>query len=314
MLIQIVQAVSVMALFVLLALWLRKRKILGRDNLPGLTGLVTDVVFPLFLFAALAKASFTVENLFLPLILASSESVCLVLAWTVARFLRLSRARTGAFMLASAFGATSFLGLPIIQQVLSTQQGAMADAVVTVEFGTSFLLVTVGLGVAIHYGSCEVGQYSKSIKRFFTGPTFIALIAGLLWSVLKLPTDGFLAGLLFHLCDLAGNALPLLAGLCIGLMIEPVDWRDVLKLFIAACVIKLLIMPMIAASGGHYLQLKPVAIEVALILAAMPTATLSAIYSQRYGCDGKLASSLILGTLVVSLFTIPLSLRLWAGV
>ena len=300
-----------MALFVLLALWLRKRKLLGRENLSGLTTLVTDVVFPAFLFAALAKATYSLDSLLLPMLLGGAEFVALAVAWVVARMMRLNRAQTGAFVLAAAFGATSFLGLPIIEQVLARQPGAMVDAVVSVEFGTSFLLITLGMGTAMHYGSSEKAALAQSFKRFFTGSTFLALVAGIAWSIFELPTDGFAPGLLFRMCELATGALPLLVGLCIGLMIKPVAWRDVSRLLVAAGIIKLLILPMLAATGGQILQLDAVAIEVALILAAMPSAALSAIYSERYGCDGNLASSLIIGTLIISLLTIPLSLKIW---
>ena len=49
---------------------------------------------------------------------------------------------------------------------------------------------------------------------------------------------------------------------------------------------------------------RPVAKGSGVLEAAMPSATLSAVFAQRYGCDAGLASLLIFSTVVLSFLTI----------
>lgn len=311
---EVIGAISVLFLFVLLAQVLKRFKLLQPKDLPALTMLVVDVAFPAFLFTALAQVSLDLEKLRLPLILATGESVCFGVAWLLAKTLRLSRPQTGAFLLAATFGSTSFLGIPVIQQVMARSPEAMADAVISLEFGMSLVLVTVGIAIAIYYGHSERGQARLYLERFFRGPVFIATALGFAWSVAELPTTGMFVGPFFHACELAKSALPLLAGLCIGLMLKPVAWRDVLPVLLAVIAIKSLLQPLVVGFGGRALGLDVIAFEALVILAAMPSAAFTAVLSERFGCDGALATTLVVGSLAASLLTIPLSLSLFQGI
>ena len=307
---ELLRAISMMLVFILLAQLLKRRDVLKPGHLPLLTVLVVDIVFPAFLFYALAHVTIDLEKPRLPLYLAAGEFLCLFVAWLLAGLMRLGRKQTGAFLLAATFGSTSFLGIPIIQQVMAGSPEAMADAVISLEFGMSLVLVTVGVAVAMHYGQNERGQGKQYIRQFFRGPVFGATVLGLIWSVADLPKTGFLPELVFHACELAGDAMPLLAGLCVGLMLRPIGWRDCLPVLAVVIAIKSLLQPLVVGLLGNVSGLDAVAFEVIVILAAMPAAAFTAVLSERFGCDGALATTLVVGSLVAALATVPLSLFL----
>lgn len=50
--------------------------------------------------------------------------------------------------------------------------------------------------------------------------------------------------------------------------------------------------------------------EILLIEAAMPSGTVAAVLADRYGCDGSIASALVIATYGLSLLTIPLIMLL----
>ena len=73
-----------------------------------------------------------------------------VLAWLVARALKLPRPVAGAFILAAAFGNTGYIGYPITQALLGAE--ALPEAIFYDVFGTVGALVFVGLLIAQRYG------------------------------------------------------------------------------------------------------------------------------------------------------------------
>lgn len=307
----LMQAAALMLLLALMGAWLELRGILPRESLPILTRLVTDFLFPLFLFGSLARAEFSFHQLTLPLILALAELACLAAAWFAARLLGLNRAQTGAFLLCAAFGSVSFLGVAVIQQIFPGDAQAMANASMTLEFGMSILMITLGVAMAMHYGGRGDGDVGAYLRKFFTGPIFIGMVAGVAWSLLELPHDGALASFIFRFCDMLGQALPVVALLCIGLMLRKIPWRNFIPVLLTAAAIKLLLQPSLAGLAAPAFDLGMLELEELLILAAMPTAVFAAILSERYGCDGKLATSLMIATLLLSPLTMPLIVTLW---
>lgn len=308
LILKLIRAVLVMLSIASLAMLMKRRKLLSEEHIPIITAITVDLVLPFFLFSAMAKSTFDWDKALLPLILIIGELVCFVLAWVAARMLGLTAKQKGAFLLASTFGSTSFLGLPIIHQVLGENKAALADAIISHEFGMSMLLVTGGVAIAMHYGDHKEERSLQSIKKFFRSPIFVSLAAGMAWSIFGLPQTGWFPEFLFGLCHTISGGLSLLAGLCLGLMMRNVNWRHILKVLPIVAAIKLIVQPTVVGLSAKGLNLDLVAIQVLAIMSSMPAATFAAVLSERYGCDGNLATNLVLGTLVVSMITAPVAL------
>ena len=89
-------------------------------------------------------------------------------------------------------------------------------------------------------------------------------------------------------------------------MLRPIDLRPILPLFLLIVGIKLFINPIFALIGASALGLPSLATEILVIESAMPSGAIAAVVAGRYGCDGALASALVIATYIVSLVTIPL--------
>lgn len=74
-------------------------------------------------------------------------------------------------------------------------------------------------------------------------------------------------------------------------------------------VVKLLALPVIAALVGHYLGLEGLNYQVAVLFAALPTASSAYILAMRMGGDGRSVAWLISATTLGSMLTLPL----WAA-
>jgi predicted permease len=102
------------------------------------------------------------------------------------------------------------------------------------------------------------------------------------------------------------NGLEILVAVSLGLMLRPVQIRHILPLFLLIVGLKLFLQPLFVLYGASLLSLSPLATEILVIEAAMPSGAVAAVIADRYGCDGPLASALVIATYLVSLLTIPL--------
>ena len=64
--------------------------------------------------------------------------------------------------------------------------------------------------------------------------------------------------------------------------------------------------PLIALGGAHLFGLSQLEDQVLVLEAAMPAGAIAAVVAARYGCNGGLASALVIAMYVLSLGTIPL--------
>ncbi len=74
--------------------------------------------------------------------------------------------------------------------------------------------------------------------------------------------------------------------------------------------IKLLLMPAFVLSLAWLLGLDPVSRDVALLFAALPTATSAYILARQLGGDAELMAAIITGQTLLAMLTLPLWLQL----
>ncbi len=74
--------------------------------------------------------------------------------------------------------------------------------------------------------------------------------------------------------------------------------------------VKLLLMPAVVLALAWGLQLDPVSRDVALLFAALPTATSAYILARQLGGDAELMAAIITGQTLLAMLTLPFWLRL----
>jgi hypothetical protein len=144
------------------------------------------------------------------------------------------------------------------------------------------------------------------MKHFFVSPIFISFVLGLLVSQVPVASGFFTSNFWTIFFDYFNNGLEILVAVSLGLMLKPVQIRHILPLFLLIVGLKLFLQPLLVLYGASFLSLSPLATEILVIEAAMPSGAVAAVIADRYGCDGPLASALVIATYLVSLLTIPL--------
>ncbi|MEW5733844.1 MAG: AEC family transporter [Thermodesulfobacteriota bacterium] len=275
--------------------------------------IVTTITLPSLIFYSLAHTPIEWDLAILALFMLGAEIVCLALGWLAARALRLPRPQAGAFILASGFGSSALLGYALIGQVFPGNHLAVTEAVMISELGVGPALFTIGVMIAMFYGSggSERQRFHEALA-FFRSPIFISVVAGILWSVLRLPTQTPVLSPLFSALRACGQANTFCVALTVGLLL---NFHDLKRDLLPGCLVsvnKLILKPVLIWLPSIPLSLTAMQTEVLILEASMPSAMLTVVLCETYGCDAKLASRLVFVTSVASMATVIVMFRLLA--
>jgi hypothetical protein len=302
----VIASVTALVGMIFLAMGLRNLGMLREKDGDLFARLITQYTMPALIFSSLSTSSIDLRKLLLAVVMIVSQLACALLAWGVSCLLRLSRSRKGALVLGSTFTSSGFLGYALVKQVYTGNQEALADAAIVSELGVGAMIFTVGILIAIYFGSPDISAKAKRQEslKFFRSPIFIALTLGILVSFIPLPRNNWVMNAFYRVLQIASNANTLLVTLTIGVMLHFKDFRSVWPIVVLACIIKLFIQPLVAFGQSELLNFPPVWHQIVVLEASMPTAALSAVFAKRYGCDAELTGILVFTTFVSSILTI----------
>ena len=302
-------SVTVFFLLVILIKLLKHQGIFDDSHKPVFNRLITELVLPVTIFSTLAVSKIYPEQIISAGIMLLSIGVCCSLAYIICRILHFSDKITGSVVMLSGFGSTSTLAYPLIIQTYANNSTAVAYGLMIGEFGVCIPFFTAGVIIAVYFGSR--GEEKKPeivpiIRSFFVSPIFIAFILGL--AVSQIPfASGFMSTTFCeNLFSYFKNALEILVAISIGLMLRPIKLKGILAVFAIVVLLKLFMQPLFVYSMAYLADISPLSTDILLIEAAMPSGALAAVLADRYGCDGPLASTIVVATFILSLITIPL--------
>lgn len=291
----------VLSLFlVLFTGYLLKRQGILRDTDTGVINrLILDVTLPAFVFHALYRQRVTSDMVHAAWLFGILQVLMMALLWIPARLLKFPRPVVGTFLLTAVYGNTGFLGYPVVQAIFGKTEGAMAAAVVYDQFSMALPVYTVGVAVAMHYGTKHETSW-REMLTFFTTPTFLVLIGTLVINALQLPVPTFVT----RSAQLVAGATVPLVLLSLGLMLEPTHLQTNHYYLPMALILvaKMVLFPYLMWLATGWMGVQGVARWVAVTQSAMPSAMVNAVITERHGCDHQLATLVIvLGTLLTIL-------------
>jgi malate permease and related proteins len=286
---------------ILLGMLMLRAGIVRRQDVQVLNTLIITVGMPSLVFLAVWRSSLTTEVLKIPILANITVLSCLLIAYVISRYLKMPPAMAGAFIIAAGFGNTAFLGFPLVISVFGAEN--LVYAVFYDQFSTGLLGLSLGAGIAAWYGkgSAHGRDVLKNIVRF---PPVWGLIMGFLLQGFALPD--FLVKSLEYLSALV---VPLVM-ISLGMSLRVADVSRSLPIVIAAALIKLIISPLMLMVAARTLNVTGIPYQVSLMEASMPSMMMTLSYAIKYELDVDLTASIILITLLFSIFSIPLILSL----
>ncbi len=234
---------------------------------------------------------------------------CCTLAYIICRAMRLSYRTTGSIVLLAGFGSTSTLAYPLISQTYGLDSEGMIFGIVVGEFGVCIPFFTIGVLIAAYFGSregTEKPDIVPVIVNFLKSPIFLAFLFGLIVAQIP-PASAFMSSeFAENFFGYFTHGLEMLVAITVGLMLRPIQIRSFLVVLGIIIGLKMILQPLLVLGGASAAGLAALPIEILVIEAAMPSGAVAAVIADRYGCDGPLASNMVIATYVVSLVTIPL--------
>ncbi len=275
----------------------------GGDFWPRMERLIYFLLFPAMLVTTLASADVSqVPVARLALALLGTLILFAGLLWGLRRHLGLEAAAfTSVFQGALRFNTyVGVAGAAALHGSAGATVAAVAVAlmvpVVNVLCVTSFIAA----------GTLGPSSLARSFAALTRNPLILACLVGI---GLNLSGIGLPGGSGEAVALLGRAALPL--GLvAVGVALRPAALMRLDRGVWAANLVKLMLVPATVLALALLLDLDPVSRDVALLFAALPTATSAYILARQLGGDAELMAALITGQTLLAMATLPLWLRL----
>ena len=264
------------------------------EAVPQMTNLLLTVVLPCMLVDSLqierTQALLDVMGYAFLLLAVLYVLYCLL---TAPLFRRQPPATGKALRFGVLYGNVGFMGLPLIHMVLGEQ--AMVYGVIILII---FNLFNWSQGVVLMGGRKQI-----SLKQAVLNPGILGIIAAMLL---------FFCGI--TLPSMVGNAVNFLGSMntplamvIIGAQMAQADWQAIFRnrSILLACLLKLVAMPLLTALVLYPLHPEPDLYCTLVLLAGVPTASITAMFAQRYGQDVATSAQLVTLTTLLSILTLP---------
>lgn len=267
-----------------------------------LSQFLAKIALPFFLFNSMLSGQGSQEiSSGLPMILLclGIYGTAIVLASLFSRFWPVSDSKRPAYTFAMVFPNMGFLGLPVLEAALGPQG---------VFYGAFYILfvdvIMWTYGVYLFRGSSG-GKFS--LKKLIT-PSIVAIFIAIVFLIL----DIRLPEMISLPIGLIGSLSPPLSMIVLGLLLSEMELKEVVEgpAALVACLYRLILFPLASYGVLSFLGFTSYYLYVPVIIMAMPVASMGAVQAATYGEDYKSMTGLIVLSTMLSLFTIPLIMKI----
>jgi len=292
-------AVAPIFIVILFGTFLKKKGIINSDYINISTNVVFKIALPAMIFRDISKTDFT-DVFNIKLILYSvfgTLAIFLLLCLFGSLFIK-NKKSLGAFIQGGFRGNFAFLGLPLIYNLFG-QEASSKGAIVL-----SFImpLYNVLAIIILTATSSESSKYNIKgiIINILKNPLIIAVVCALPFSFFNITLPQLAVKSIEYVADIATP----LALIGIGATIDLNNLKKSFKLSIVASGIKVIFGPLIAILLAYLIGFRESELGIIFVLFSSPTAIASFIMAKAMGSDSELASSIVVTTTLMSVFTI----------
>ena len=225
-------------------------------------------------------------------------SFVFALSFVTPRLLLADKSERGTYRFMTAFGNVSFMGFPVAMTLFKDNGQFYASMF---NFPFSFLIFSVGVVMI-------TGKKKYLNPRLLLSPPFIASVIGMIMFFigLRVPEP------VYRGIKTIGDAAVPLGMMIIGSSLSRIPFGRIfgdIRAY-AYCVIKLLIIPVAAWFVFHFFVTDPIILGMMIVMTSMPGASITTMFSIRYGGNETAATRAVLLSTLFSAVTIPLVVSL----
>ncbi|MEA2068054.1 MAG: AEC family transporter [Verrucomicrobiota bacterium] len=297
----------------------RKRGVMSAVGTSEMVRVLIAIIYPCLIFSSVTRLNVQAlaANWIMPVMALAIAATGLVLGLVALRCMKgVDRQRASAFLFQNTINNYLFLPLPLVMLLWGSEGVALL-----VFASMGFELVVWTVGVFLFNRS---GKLSEGIKMMF-GPPLVALIFSIGWVCARdlfcpeLPTSGILPDLTRRILDLVyfgtetvGKATVAVSMIVSGSRIAALDVRASFdKQVWIVSALRLVATPVIFIVVLKLIPMPEMAYGILAVVAVMPAAVTSLVFSERFGGDSDFVATTLLITHLGAIVTIPLLLA-WA--
>lgn len=297
---------ATMPIFIMMVIgWILKRiKWLDEKSTAVLNKIVFRVFLPALLFLDLAKEDFTSiwDNQFV-LFCFITTIISILIALLLSLFDK-DKSDRGEFIQASYRSAAATLGIAFMTNIYDNIAMVALMIIGSVPLYNTFAVIILSLTSPENKDDKNMGKLlKKTLYNLITNPIILSILAGLIWSLLKLPQPV----ILFKSIQYLGNVASPLALIALGAAFEFSDLKEKLLPIAAVLFNKLFLFCMLFLPLAVYIGYRNDQLVAILIMLGSATTSSSYIMSKNMGHKGIISSSAVMTTTLLSSF----SLTLW---
>lgn len=196
-----------------------------------------------------------------------------------------SREITGALLLVTVFGNTSFLGLPVVSSYYG--EDMIPYIIVYDQVGTFLLLAMYGTFIVSYYSSTSKLNIKMVLTKLFTFPPFVFLIIAFMLQDIKY------APAIEFVLELVASTIVPLAVLAVGLQLKLILPKEYIKPFSVSLFIKLIIAPILAYIICKIAGWDSTIAKVSIMEAGMGPMITAAAMASMAGLAPRLSSAIL---------------------
>ena len=287
---------------------LHKWRVIDDSFASKLNQFVFKIALPVLMFDQLATTDFvSVWDTKFVLFCFAVTLLSIGLAYVLSLLIKNKPAR-GEFVQAAYRSSAAILGIAYTQNIYGDAGMTPLMIIASVPLYNAMAVVVLALTAPAEAETQQEARGAlawRTVKEIVTNPILLGLVAGLAWSLLKIPVPSVLGK---TLDNVGGLATPL-GLIAMGASIDPKKVSGKLRPSICAAVVKLvglcsIFLPIAVALG--FREAKLIAIMVML---GSPTTVSSFVMARNMGHEGTLTSNTVVIATVVVAFT--LTFWLW---
>lgn len=193
--------------------------------------------------------------------------------------------------------------------VLAAAQAMYGSAGLTLAAVAMAIMIPLVNILCVIIFSCYAGQTGSGIagtlRAIIKNPLIVGCVMGMLLNISGIGLPGWSADAF----DIASRAALPLGLLAVGVALDLKSIRHASWPLISSSVIKLLVMPIVTALLGVWLELELLMISVLVLFAAVPTATSAYILARQLGGDAPLMATITTAQTLLAMISLPLILQ-----
>ena len=308
---------QIVFILVLMALgWFaRRRGIISETGTSEMTRLLISIIYPALIFYSVTRLhpAQLARNWIMPAMTLLIAGVGLALGLLTLRWLKqVDHKRAAAFLFQNTINNYLFLPLPLVMMIWGTEGVA--------------LLVFASMGFELAVWTVGVFLFNRSSKftdglRVMFGPPLITMLVSIIWicvrdlSPVHLPDSTLLnrvLELIYFGAETVGRATVALSMIVAGSRIAMLEVKAVNDPHVwIVSTLRLVATPVLFILILRHISMEELARNVLTVVAVMPAAVVSMIFSERFSGDSDFIAATLLVTHIGAIITVPLLLA-WA--